>query len=212
MKPSEELTRLGIRARKPDRQVGELLALAKKRAKRGNSSKAVSCVRLAAEVIESRIGKWMDKFMIYDNLIGFLAELGHLEEALRIADRVKPRSLKCYALAMVSKGYLKHAELGKALQIADKVWRPSPKGSLLIDIAEWCVANGKPAKARKLLSAAFAIAQKPGMEREGRSEMCVIIAWTYSELGMPRKALQAAKIIRHKKKKELVLKHIGKKQ
>jgi len=208
---SEELRKLGIRARKHDRQVGELLSLAKRQSKRGNVQKAVSCIRLAAEVMESRMGKWMDKFMIYDNLISFFAELGQLDEALKIADRVKPRSLKCYALAMVSKGYLKHAEPGKALQIADKVWRPSPKGSLLIDIAEWCMANGKPAKARKLLSAAFAIAQKPGMDREDRSEMYVIIAWTYSDFGMPRKALQAAEMIRHKKKKELVLKHIGKK-
>lgn len=209
MQINKELRKLGIRLRKPDKPVGELLTIAKKWSKRGNVDKAVSCIKLAAEVAEGWTEKWMDRFMIYDNLIGFLAELGELEEALSIAERVRPRSLKCYALVMVSKGYLKHAELRKALRIADKVWRPSPKGNLLIDIAEWCMANGKPAKARKLLSDAFATAQQPGMHREDKSEMCVTIALRYADLGIHRKALQAAKMIEHPKKKELVLKHIG---
>lgn len=210
MTPSEELDVLCIRARKPDRQVGELLVLAKKLAKRRDKSKAVHCIELAAEVTEDRIGKWIDRFMIYDNLIGFLAELGQFNEALKIAEKVKPRSLKSYAFAMVSKGYLKRGELEKALLIADKVSQPSPKGNLLIDIAEWCIANGKPAKTRKLLSAAFATAQTPRLHKDDKAEMCASIALRYSDLGMPRKALQAAEMIQDKKKKELVLKQIGK--
>jgi tetratricopeptide (TPR) repeat protein len=207
--PSEELRKLGIRARKPDRQVGELLALAKKLAKRRDKSKAARCIHLAVEVTEGRIGKWIDRFMIYDNLIGFLAELGQFEEALKIAEQVKPPSLKSYAFAMVSKGYLKRGELEKALLIADKVSRPSPKGNLLIDIAEWCIADGNAAKAKELLSAAFAAAQTPGLHKDDKSEMCASIALWYSDLGVPRKALQAAGMIQHKKKKELVLKQIG---
>jgi tetratricopeptide (TPR) repeat protein len=205
----EELDLLCIRARKPDRQVGELLTLANKLAKRRDKSKAVHCIQLAAEITEG-IPKWIDRFMIYDNLIGFLAELGQFNEALKIAEKVKPRSLKSYAFGMVSKGYLKHGELEKALLIADKVSQPSPKGNLLIDIAEWCIANGKPAKARKLLSAAFATAQTPRLHKDDKADMCATIALRYSDLGMPRKALQAAEMIQHKKKKELVLKHIGK--
>lgn len=206
---SEELRKLGIRARKPDRQAGELLTLARKLAKRRDKSKAVHCIQLAAEITEGRITKWIDKFMLYDNLIGFLAELGQFEEALKIAGKVNPPSLKSYAFAMVSKGYLKHGELEKALLVARKVSRPSPKGNLQIDIAEWCIADGNAAKASKLLSAAFATAQNPKLNRDDRSEMCAAIALWYSDLGMPRKALQAAEMIQDKKKKELVLKQIG---
>ena len=209
MTQSDELALLCIRARKPDRQVGELLRLAKKLARRRDKSKAVSCIRLAAEITEDRIGKWIDRFMVYNDLIGFLAELRQFEEALKIADKVKPPSLKSYAFAMVSKGYLKHGELEKALLIADKVSQPSPKGNLLIDIAEWCMANDKPAKARKLLSAALATAQTPTLQKDDKAEMCASIALWYSDLGMPREALHAAEMIQHKKKKELVLKQIG---
>jgi hypothetical protein len=107
--PSEELDVICIRARKPDRQVGELLTLANKLAKRRDVSQAVHCIHLAAEITEGRIGKWIDRFMIYDNLIGFLAELGQFDEALKIADKVKPPQLEilclCHGFKAVSEAW-----------------------------------------------------------------------------------------------------------
>jgi hypothetical protein len=118
--------------------------------------------------------------------------------------------LKSYAFAMVSKRYLKHGELEKALLIADKVLCPSPKGNLLIDFAEWCVANGSAAKAKELLAAAFATAQTPTLHKDDKAEMCANIAMWYSDLGMPRKALQVAQGVEGSKKREILQRAIVK--
>ncbi|MEM4247482.1 MAG: hypothetical protein QXF14_04130, partial [Candidatus Woesearchaeota archaeon] len=163
---------------------------------------------LAGEIARG-VGRWVDRFVLYDSFIGFLAELGRFDEALRIANRVKPSSLKSYVFGMVSKAYLKHGSLDKALFIARKVSRPSAKGSLLVDIAEWCVANGKPARAKKLLSDALVTARSRKLGRAEKVEMCESVALAYSALGMSRQGLQAARMIQDKKKREQVLKRIG---